>query len=146
MENIEQANGPLIVSVDDFNLIHRAIHKAITPHGYRHETFLSAKDCIRNVSDLQPDLIISDIEMPDMNGLDFIDMLQNFKETRSIPVIFLSALFTPEIKKQAEDLGAAAYITKPFTSQVLISIVKQILQIHIILSRARKQEFITIDS
>ena len=120
-------DAKLIISVDDFMLTHRYINQALTPEGYRLENFLSAKECIKNLRTLSPKLIISDIEMPNMNGLDFIETLKSFEQTENIPIIFLSALFNQKTKQQAEALGAAAYITKPFRASELVSIVNTIL-------------------
>jgi len=69
---------------------------------------------------VNPDLILLDIEMPDMNGYDVITLLKSAENTSNIPVIFLTGKIDPQSEVKGLNLGAVDYITKPFSSELLI--------------------------
>jgi two-component system chemotaxis response regulator CheY len=70
-----------------------------------------------------PDLIISDIKMPSLDGLELLENLSSSGLFRDIPVIMLSAFEDPHKRKQCLDLGAHAYLVKPFEPQLLLDTV-----------------------
>ena len=70
----------------------------------------------------KPDVILLDIEMPGMDGFEVLEELKKDEETRDIPVIFLTGHTEPDYVQRALDLGAAAYMTKPFTGTVLAEV------------------------
>jgi two-component system chemotaxis response regulator CheY len=70
-----------------------------------------------------PDLIISDIKMPSLDGLELLENLSSSGLFRAIPVIMLSAFEDPAKRKQCLDLGAYAYLVKPFEPQLLMDTV-----------------------
>ena len=82
-----------------------------------------------------PDLILLDIEMPDMSGYDIIKILKSSEKTVDIPVIFLSAKVDPENEIKGLDLGAVDYIFKPYSRELLLKRV----ELHLLLE-AQKQE------
>ena len=75
-----------------------------------------------------PDLIISDIMMPNMDGYELFEAIQSNLETAQIPFIFLTALATYDDIRTGMDIGADDYLTKPFNYQQLISAVDARLQ------------------
>ena len=75
-----------------------------------------------------PDLILLDVMMPDMNGHQVIQALKHDDATRQIPVIFISALDSPEDEEHGLDLGAVDYITKPFHPSIVRKRVRNHLQ------------------
>jgi two-component system chemotaxis response regulator CheY len=74
-----------------------------------------------------PNLIISDIKMPSLDGLELLDNLSNSGLFRDIPVIMLSAYEDNSKRKQCLDLGAHAYLVKPFEPQLLLDSVESAL-------------------
>ncbi|MDX2171776.1 MAG: response regulator [Bacteroidota bacterium] len=76
-----------------------------------------------------PDLIISDVMMPGMDGLEFLTNLKNNEVTNHIPIIFLSAKSTPNSRIDVLSLGAQSYLTKPFLPDELLALVKNQLAI-----------------
>jgi len=83
---------------------------------------------IERAHELQPDLILLDVMMPDMNGHQVIQALKHDDATRQIPVIFISALDSPEDEEHGLDLGAVDYITKPFHPSIVRKRVRNHLQ------------------
>ena len=90
-------------------------------------TLLTAKtggDAIERACGEMPDLIILDIVMPDMCGFDVLRELKRNPHTREIPVILVSGNDGGEYKSEGLRLGAADYITKPFSADILLASVK----------------------
>lgn len=75
----------------------------------------------------RPDLIVLDVMMPDMNGLETLSILKADCELRSIPVILLTAVGTEKDILRGFELGADDYITKPFNTNVFLARVKALL-------------------
>jgi diguanylate cyclase (GGDEF)-like protein len=77
------------------------------------------KDAVKSANVLLPDVIMLDILMPGLNGFDVIHILKKTKETHDIPVIVISGLSNPKDEERALYLGAADYISKPFSPEIV---------------------------
>lgn len=86
-----------------------------------------------------PDLILLDVMMPDMDGYEVLTQLRFNPETRDIPVIFITALDSPEDESYGLDLGAADYITKPLRPAIVLARVKAQLELKQARDRLRDQ-------
>ena len=75
------------------------------------------------------DLVITDINMPDINGLELINFLKNNQRYNHIPLIIVTTERSEEDRKRGMALGATAYITKPFKADELQEVIKRALQI-----------------
>jgi len=75
----------------------------------------------------RPDLIVTDVRMPGLNGFELVEALRNDERTCGIPVLFLSSEIELESRDRAYALGAAGYVTKPFDPSVLASLVTGVL-------------------
>ncbi len=73
------------------------------------------------------DLIITDINMPDINGLELIGYVKGNPTYQGIPLVIVSTEKTEEDKKRGMALGAAGYVVKPFKKEELVAVVKQVL-------------------
>jgi CheY-like chemotaxis protein len=76
----------------------------------------------------QPDLILSDLMMPLMDGYEFLAKLKEAPETSLIPFIFLSSVNTPGSFRLSKELGANDFIVKPFNSKEVIPVIKEIIK------------------
>lgn len=94
----------------------------------------SAEQGLRKAIEFQPDLILLDVLMPDINGFELIKSLKHHAHTSSIPVIFITALSDTNHEEQGLRLGACDYIYKPFHA----TIVQARVRLHLQLSRQRK--------
>jgi len=81
--------------------------------GYHVKAVRTGVDALAALSQFKPDLILSDVRMPDMNGFDFLEQAKKNPISSSTPVVFLSAIDDFHAKKVAREMGAADYITKP---------------------------------
>lgn len=113
-------NKLLILLVEDETAISNFISTILTHNNYSVIRVEKGKDAIRLTSQNSPDLILLDLGLPDMDG---IEVLKSIREWSNIPVIVVSARGHEREKVEALDLGADDYITKPFgTSELLARI------------------------
>ena len=76
----------------------------------------------------QPDLILLDLNMPNMNGFELADMTTRLSMTKEIPIVFLSSFATDEIKERAKSLGAAAFLSKPVDPGFLAATIETVFE------------------
>ena len=114
---------PIILVVEDNPDVLFNIQVSLEANNYIVETATTGKEAIKKLSNKEPvpDLIVSDIMMPEMDGYEFYQVLTNDPIWKEIPLLFLSALATPDDIRFAQILGVEDYITKPFDVQKLIS-------------------------
>ncbi|NEQ99608.1 MAG: EAL domain-containing protein [Cyanothece sp. SIO2G6] len=114
----ERRGDILIVDDKPDNL--RALSALLTEKQYKVRSVISGHLALMVAQEAQPDLILLDIMMPDMNGYDVCQQLKLREETAEIPIIFLSALDTPIDKVRAFKAGGIDFITKPFHAEEVI--------------------------
>lgn len=124
----ENTNGIKILVVDDEPDIVTIIDKILKKSGYEVITANDGLECIDKVSREQPDLILLDNIMPNMDGLTVLSKLKASKKTEDIPVIMVTALADQEHITGAQKGGAVEYIIKPFDYTVLLEKIAQVLK------------------
>lgn len=113
---IISARGSILV-VDD-SITTRTMEKSIlVAHGYEVTIAVSAEDALDKIGDGNFDLVISDVEMPGLNGFELTARLRSLDEYRNTPVIIVSSLSKDEHKRKAIEAGAQAYIVKGLFEQ-----------------------------
>jgi CheY-like chemotaxis protein len=110
-----------IMVVDDNPDIITIVKTILEGKGYHVLSASSGQELLNLLTDRKPDLIILDIMMPEMDGLEVLGRLKAVTETASIPVILLTAKVQYEDVLGGYKLGADYYITKPFTSTQLVN-------------------------
>jgi two-component system, OmpR family, alkaline phosphatase synthesis response regulator PhoP len=116
-----------ILVVDDEPDLLLLLQEHLTQEGFVVLTASAGMQAISMARSEQPDLILLDVMMPGVSGFDVCNILQDFPETREIPVIFLTAITETKRKVMGLNLGADDYVTKPFdlrelTARVLAAI------------------------
>jgi DNA-binding response OmpR family regulator len=117
--------GKHILIVDDDALLRRSLSLQLEQAGYRVSTAASAEDALALVQRDQPDLILLDVGLPGMDGL---QALRHFQKDMDVPVIFVTARRRELDTILGLELGADNYITKPFNPDVLLAHVKALLR------------------
>ena len=107
-----------ILMIDDVALNHATAHDVLDSQ-YELLTAKSAKEGFRVLETVIPDLILLDIIMPEMNGMEMLALLKKTPLYQNIPVIFLTADTSPEAEVEGFNLGIVDYITKPFVPEVM---------------------------
>ena len=126
LENLNQANR-LILVVDDDAMNLRMAEFILEREGYIVCKAESGMECLNYLKDHKPELILLDIEMPVMNGIKTLEIIKENPDLADIPVMFLTAAADVGTVVEAGNLGAAAYIKKPFMPEELIKRVKSAL-------------------
>ena len=117
-----------ILLIDDEETIQEVVQVGIgIEAGWQVAIASSGREGINLAQNHQPDAILLDVMMPDMDGIDTLSQLKNNAKTSNIPVIFLTAKAQAEEKNQFQSLGVVDVITKPFNSMTLASQVAKIL-------------------
>jgi two-component system, chemotaxis family, chemotaxis protein CheY len=116
-----------ILTVDDSPSIRQMVKLTLTSAGY---DIVEAGDGAEGLSKARAttlDMVVTDLNMPVMNGLGLIRELRKLPAYRGVPIIFLTTESDPEMKKEAKAAGATGWITKPFQQEQLVAIVKKVL-------------------
>ena len=120
-----KAPGRILV-IDDEEIIHVSLRRILRRLGHQVDAVLSAKDGLSRLYESSYDLVISDLMMPEMNG---IQLLQRMKDDHiDVPVLMVTGYPTISTAVKALRLGAVDYLAKPFTRQELISPVNRALR------------------
>lgn len=110
--------GLRVLVVDDERAIRRYLHAALNAQGYTVYDVGSGQECLNAVVADKPDLVILDLGLPDLDG---VEVTRRLREWTQIPIIILSVREQEEDKIAALDAGADDYLTKPFSSGELMA-------------------------
>ncbi|HKY30743.1 MAG TPA: response regulator transcription factor [Pyrinomonadaceae bacterium] len=116
----------LLVVDDEPNLL-RAVAACLTAEDYEVSTARSGHEALMQLAESVPDLIISDIRMPGMNGYKLVRQLRGSPRTALVPIVFLTAKDETTDRIEGFRAGIDAYLTKPFEPDELIAVVNGIL-------------------
>ena len=116
-----------ILLVDDEQAIVDLLGAMLRKNGYEVITALSGKSCLAKAREANPDLIILDVLMPELDGFQVCRMLKQDAATKKIPVIMLTALLKEEDLAKGLHEGAACFISKPFSIVDVLDEIKSVL-------------------
>jgi len=116
--------GELILVIEDFDLLREGMREVLLQAGYNVITAHDGMEALEQMNSLIPELIISDITMPRMDGFEFFKTVRTRPEWVTIPFIFLSARQSSQDVTTGRNLGADDYLTKPIHWDELITTVQ----------------------
>ncbi|MBZ5549126.1 MAG: response regulator transcription factor [Acidobacteriia bacterium] len=114
-----------ILVVDDEPQITRVLKTTLSSYGYGTRTAADGDEALQMMKEWSPDLLITDLRMPNMDGL---ELCRRVRANSQIPIIVLSVRGEEKIKVQALDAGADDYVTKPFSTNELLARVRASLR------------------
>jgi len=117
-------NQETILIVDDLKANLKLLTYILEADSYQTSFALSGKEALERLTVLSPDLILLDLMMPDMNGLEVCQAIKSNPDYQDIPIIFLTASQEEHHLIKAFELGASDYVTKPFRKPELLTRVK----------------------
>jgi two-component system, OmpR family, KDP operon response regulator KdpE len=124
-EEDQVANQPLVLVADDEPRITKLVALTLHDEGFRVVTASGGEEALRKAEEMRPDIVLLDIVMPDLDG---IEVMKQLREWRPVPVILLTAKGATADKAKGLDLGADDYIAKPFHPDELAARVRAVLR------------------
>ncbi len=115
-----------ILVVDDSGSIRKAMRFILEKEGFSVTEAFNGADCIKKIN---PDisLIVSDINMPEMDGIEMIKKIRETGPNKTIPIIIVTTVAQEEMMQKGKDMGATAWLLKPFRPENFISVINKII-------------------
>lgn len=114
-----------ILIVDDEPQITRVLRRSLTSHGYEVRSAADGESALETFGDWRPDLVITDLSMPNVNG---IELCRRLRKLSTVPIVVLSVKGEEKTKVEALDAGADDYVTKPFGMDELLARIRAALR------------------
>lgn len=124
METTKEIKNVLVIDDDEFLLA--AIRKKLELEHYKVTTSNNVHDAYFKLNMSKPDLIILDVIMPDLNGVEFMHLIKSQVVIGNTPIILMSYLPKDELYKMGYDLASAYYLDKPFDVNELPGLIKNV--------------------
>jgi chemosensory pili system protein ChpA (sensor histidine kinase/response regulator) len=119
----EQMAMPLVLVVDDSLTVRRVTQRLLTREGYRVTLAKDGLEALEKMAEETPAVVLSDIEMPKMDGFDLVRNLRGDARWRSIPVVMITSRIAQKHRDYAAELGVDHYLGKPYSEDELLSLV-----------------------
>ena len=123
---MNMSGGKLILTVDDSATIRDLLLSELSGLGYRVTQAEDGIDGLEKLALEPPDLIITDITMPRMDGIGFIQSVRGNERYKSTPILVLTTESDPDIKDRAKRAGATGWIVKPFDPRKLAEAIRKV--------------------
>jgi two-component system, OmpR family, KDP operon response regulator KdpE len=136
----ESAKGPTVVVIEDEPQMRRFLRATLVSLGYRFHEAATGQDGLVEAATRQPDVIILDLGLPDLDGLEII---RRVREWSTVPIIVLSARDQEDDMIKALDLGANDYVSKPFGVGQLLARLRAVLRHAALASQQRVESVFT---
>ncbi|MCX4390803.1 ATP-binding protein [Micromonospora peucetia] len=124
---VDALRGVRILVADDNADMRAYLARLLGGQGWRVETVGDGRQALAAIRREQPDLVLTDVMMPDVDGFELVRRLRGQADTRALPVVVLSARAGGDASVEGLDLGADDYVVKPFTAAELIARIRAIL-------------------
>jgi PleD family two-component response regulator len=119
---------PKILIIDDSFINNLLFQDILKEAGFKVTALSSSKKAFLKVKENQPDIIILDIMMPEVDGLAVLEQIKSSEETKNIPILMVTADTKSDSMQMAQQLGAVDYITKPIIPEDLVKRIKKALK------------------
>ena len=116
-----------ILSVDDSASVLQMVKLALTGGGYSVVQAINGVDGLAKARSGSIDMVLTDLNMPEMNGIALIRELRKLPQCTGVPIIFLTTESAANMKQEAKAAGATGWITKPFRQDQLLAVVRKVL-------------------
>ena len=115
-----------VLAVDDSRTMRDMITLALTSEGFDVSLAEDGEHGLEVLDDIDPDVIITDINMPRLDGFGFIDALREREDTKTIPILVLTTESSADLKARAREAGATGWIVKPFAQDKLVRALRMV--------------------
>jgi two-component system chemotaxis response regulator CheY len=117
-----------IMTVDDSASLRQMVSFVLRGAGYDVVEAVDGLDALSKVKDQEPRLILTDINMPNLDGLELTRRLRAMPEYKFVPIVLLTTESHPEKKHEGKAAGATGWIVKPFNPDQLLAVVKKVVR------------------
>jgi two-component system chemotaxis response regulator CheY len=117
-----------ILVVDDSESIREIVSFTLENEGYRVLLGKDGKDALKYLDEESIDLILTDLHMPEMNGIEFIKSVRSNAEYKTTPILFLTTESQTAKKMEAREAGATGWIIKPFVPAKLLEAINKVMR------------------
>lgn len=115
-----------ILAIDDMKTLRDLLGKVLRNAGYDVVEAIDGYDGLEKFSEHNPDLVISDLNMPNLDGIGFVSCARNKPNGKTVPILILTTETNETLKQRAKEVGATGWLTKPFNPQRLTKLVDQL--------------------
>jgi two-component system chemotaxis response regulator CheY len=116
-----------ILTVDDSPSVRQMVKLTLSGAGYEVIEAVNGAEGLSKAQASPVDMVVTDLNMPVMNGFELIRALRKLPAYRGVPILFLTTESDAEKKQEAKAAGATGWITKPFQQDQLVAVVKKVL-------------------
>ncbi|MDA3955885.1 response regulator [Oceanispirochaeta sp.] len=116
-----------ILIVDDSRTVRESLKFFLTEGGYEVIEGTDGQDALNVVTGQNCDLVITDVNMPNMDGLTLISKLRQMKEFKFTPILVLTTESQQSIMEKGKELGATGWIVKPFDNEKVMGVIRKVL-------------------
>lgn len=120
--------GKNILIVDDSSSMRQMVAFTLKDEGYEVIEAVNGNDALAKINGAKIDMIITDLNMPEMDGIEFIKQVRNGAACKFAPIIMLTTESQEIKKEEGKKAGASGWIVKPFTPEQLVGIVKKFVK------------------
>jgi chemosensory pili system protein ChpA (sensor histidine kinase/response regulator) len=121
----EPARTPLVMVVDDSLTVRRVTQRLLVREGYRVALAKDGLDALEHLAEERPVVLLSDIEMPRMDGFDLVRNVRADPRLADLPVIMITSRIAQKHREYAAELGVQHYLGKPYSEDELLTLVAQ---------------------
>ncbi|WP_375254829.1 response regulator [Yoonia sp.] len=115
-----------ILAIDDSRTIRTLLTMALEQSGFTVTTAVDGVDGVDKFRQMQADLVITDVNMPNKDGFGVIDDIRQSETNKSVPVLVLTTESGAALKERARKAGATGWIVKPFDDAALVAVIKRL--------------------
>ena len=115
-----------VLAVDDSRTMRDMITLALKSEGFDVSLAEDGEHGLEVLNDLDPDVIITDINMPRLDGFGFIDAVRDLDDYKTTPILVLTTESSPDLKARAREAGATGWIVKPFAQDKLVRALRMV--------------------
>jgi two-component system chemotaxis response regulator CheY len=116
-----------ILIIDDSAVFRKVVSMNLKHAGYEVIEAVDGMDALNKLPTIKPNLIVCDVNMPNMDGLTFVSKVRADEDNRFIPIIMLTTESQEEKKKKGMEAGAKAWLVKPFAPEQLLSAISKLI-------------------
>lgn len=115
-----------ILTIDDSASIRQMVSLTLTSAGYKVLEAVDGSDGYDKATASTVDAVITDLNMPNMNGIEFIRKYRTHASSKGVPIVLLTTESDDTLKKEAKEAGASGWIVKPFNQDQLLAVIKKV--------------------